>query len=50
MLSRHAENLFWIGRYVERAENTSRLLDVTYHGVLEAGSDRQPKEMWAVLL
>ncbi len=50
MLSRHAENLFWIGRYVERAENTSRLLDVTYHGVLEAGSDRSPTEMWAELL
>lgn len=50
MLSRHAQNLFWIGRYVERAENTARLLDVTYHGVLEAGSDRVPSEMWAELL
>ncbi len=27
MLSRVAENLFWIGRYVERAENIARLLD-----------------------
>jgi uncharacterized alpha-E superfamily protein len=28
MLSRTAENLFWMGRYMERAETTARLLDV----------------------
>lgn len=28
MLSRTAENLFWIGRYLERAEFAARLLDV----------------------
>ena len=28
MLSRTAANLFWLGRYVERAENMSRLIDV----------------------
>jgi uncharacterized alpha-E superfamily protein len=28
MLSRLAESLYWIGRYVERAEDTARLLDV----------------------
>ncbi len=27
MLSRTAENLFWLARYVERAENTARILD-----------------------
>jgi uncharacterized alpha-E superfamily protein len=30
MLSRVAENLFWIGRNVERAQTLSRLLDATY--------------------
>ena len=35
MLSRVAEALFWIGRYVERAEDTARLLDVHFHDVLE---------------
>jgi uncharacterized alpha-E superfamily protein len=50
MLSRHAENLFWIGRYIERAEDTSRLLDVTYHGVLEAGSERSVDEVWSEAL
>ena len=35
MLSRIAESLFWIGRYAERAESTSRILDVHVHRVLE---------------
>ena len=30
MLSRAASNLFWMARYVERGENTARMLDVTY--------------------
>ena len=30
MLSRTADHLFWTARYMERAENLSRLLDVTY--------------------
>ena len=38
MLARHAEDLFWTGRYLERAEDTARMLDVTYHGLLEGGS------------
>jgi len=28
MLSRTAENLFWLARYIERSENVARLLDV----------------------
>lgn len=38
MLSRHAESMFWMGRYVERAEYTTRMLDVTYHGLLESAA------------
>jgi len=30
MLGRTAQNLFWLARYVERAENMARLLDVGY--------------------
>jgi len=30
MLSRTANNLFWMARYVERGENTARILDITY--------------------
>jgi uncharacterized alpha-E superfamily protein len=29
MLSRTADHLFWMARYIERAENTARMLDVT---------------------
>jgi len=28
MLSRTADNLFWLSRYVERAESLARILDV----------------------
>jgi uncharacterized alpha-E superfamily protein len=35
VLSRIAESLFWVGRYVERAEDTARLLDVYIHNLLE---------------
>jgi len=49
VLSRHAEDLFWIGRYVERAEDTARMLDVTYHGLLEAGAVEAPTA-WRELL
>ena len=35
MLSRLAESLFWMGRYMERAEDTARLLDVHFHTLLE---------------
>ena len=35
MLSRIAESLFWIGRYVDRADNTARLLDLHFNVLLE---------------
>ncbi|PXW32482.1 UNVERIFIED_CONTAM: putative alpha-E superfamily protein [Williamsia faeni] len=35
MLARNAESLYWIGRYVERADDTARILDVAVHQLLE---------------
>ena len=35
LLSRVAESIFWIGRYIERAEGTARILDVAVHHALE---------------
>lgn len=35
MLSRIAESLFWIGRYLERADDTARILDVQLQLLLE---------------
>jgi uncharacterized alpha-E superfamily protein len=49
LLARHAESLFWTGRYVERAEDNARLLDVTYHGVLESTSF-EARRSWQDLL
>jgi uncharacterized alpha-E superfamily protein len=48
LLSRLAENLFWTGRYVERADDTARLVDVYVHRLLSdpgaqvAGADTGP--------
>ncbi len=35
MLSRVADNLFWFGRYVQRAENTARLASVHANLILD---------------
>jgi uncharacterized alpha-E superfamily protein len=35
MLSRIAESLFWIGRYIERADDTARILDAFLARILE---------------
>jgi len=37
MLSRVADSLYWMSRYLERAENTLRQLDVTMSLMLDAG-------------
>lgn len=38
MLRRHADAAYWIGRYIERAEATARMIDVHYHFGLESTS------------
>ena len=35
MLSRVAESLYWTARYVERAEDVTRILDVNFHALLD---------------
>ena len=35
MLSRVAENLYWVARYIERAENTARLINVNTNLLLD---------------
>src|SRR3984957_8317638 len=37
MLSRVADSLYWMSRYLERAEHTSRLLDVNLNLMLDEG-------------
>ena len=42
MLSRVAENIYWLARYVERAENTARLVRVNSHLVLDTPRGSAP--------
>ena len=49
MLSRIAESLYWVGRYVERAEDTARILDVQLHHILEEPSVEEDAACRAIL-
>ncbi|TVR81041.1 MAG: alpha-E domain-containing protein [Rhodospirillales bacterium] len=46
MLGRTANNIYWMARYVERAENMARLLASTYHMSLLPASDRNGVRQW----
>lgn len=46
MLSRVANNLYWISRYIERAENTARIIDVTSNLNLLPSIRKQASELW----
>src|SRR5690625_7706918 len=42
MLSRIADAMFWIGRYVERADQTARILDVKLQSITEDAAQDVP--------
>lgn len=42
MIARIAEELFWLGRYLARAEHTARMLDGVFHVNLQARAEDQP--------
>ena len=48
MLSRVAAAIYWMGRYLERAENISRFLDVNWH--LSLDLPNSPQNLWAALV
>lgn len=50
MLSRTADHLFWMARYMERAENTARMLDVNYQTSLLPQSADAAEKGWKGLL
>jgi uncharacterized alpha-E superfamily protein len=50
MLSRTADHLFWMARYIERAENTARMLDVTLTTSLLPQSPLQAERGWRAML
>ncbi len=50
MLSRTADHLFWMARYIERAENTARMLDVNVQMSLLPHSEMSSEEGWRAML
>jgi uncharacterized alpha-E superfamily protein len=50
MLSRTADHLFWMARYIERAENVARMLDVNYRMSLLPQSDAAVERQWRAAL
>ncbi|MBP8183776.1 MAG: alpha-E domain-containing protein [Rhodoferax sp.] len=50
MLSRTADHLFWMSRYTERAENTARMLNVSYETSMLPQSQAAALQGWQGLL
>ncbi len=50
MLSRTADHLFWMARYIERAENTARMLDVNVQTALLPQSAQAAEQGWRAML
>lgn len=50
MLSSTADHLYWMGRSLERAENTARMLDVTYRLSLLKHAAGTPHQEWRAML
>jgi uncharacterized alpha-E superfamily protein len=46
MLSRTADHLYWMARYIERAENAARVLDVTYNMSLVPSATGNDADLW----
>ncbi|MGZ8270370.1 MAG: alpha-E domain-containing protein [Methylophilus sp.] len=50
MLSRTADHLYWMARYIERAENVARVLDVTYNMSLVPTANGHDRDLWNAVL
>ena len=50
MLSRIADSLYWMSRYLERVDNTARLIEINLLHLLEADDRVTPETHWQPLL
>ena len=52
MLSRVAESLYWMSRYIERAENNARIADVNLQLLLDLSNqpDSDPSQQWQPMI
>ncbi|MEO2061788.1 MAG: alpha-E domain-containing protein [Christiangramia sp.] len=48
MLARVANNLFWMGRYIERAEHVARYLNVNYFASLDAPNEQSQSRQFVL--
>jgi len=48
MLSRVADSIYWMNRYIERAENVARFIDANFHMILDLPLGAQ--EQWSPLV
>lgn len=49
MLSRVADNLYWMSRYLERAEHAARLIDVNLNQMLDQNVEYAEQQRWQQL-
>ena len=42
MLARTADRVYWLGRFLERTENTARLMLVRHQAILDLPKEVQP--------
>ena len=50
LLSRTADHLYWHARYIERAENTARMLGVNYETLLMPHEPKKAVDLWRAML
>ncbi len=50
MLSRVANSIYWMNRYLERAENAARMIETQLHMVLDLPSLREDPKAWKPLV
>lgn len=50
MLSRTADHLYWMSRYTERAENTARMLNVSYDTSMLPQASQAARKAWQSVL
>ena len=50
LLSRTADHLYWHARYIERAENTARMLGVNYETLLMPHEAHKANDLWRATL
>ena len=50
MLSRVADSLYWMSRYIERAENDARILDINLQLLLDLGGEAEAMQHWTPVI